>query len=207
MNYESLRTNEFNQWLIIHLRYLLGLAFIPSGLIKLVGERFTLIPVENPIGFFFEGLFQSGFYYNFIGLIQVIAGFLLMSQRLATLGALIYSCLIVNIWMITVSLSFKGTWVITSLMLLATAILLIWDIQKFKFLFSYNSKLDYKVFPDPTPYWQILGVIYFTLLTSLWLLARNGTLAVIISVIIILLFICSNIYAYIKYKKKSAKKI
>lgn len=107
--YEKLRTHKLNQWLIIHLRYLLGVAFLPSGLTKIVGNRFTQISTDHPIGFFFEGLYRSGIYYNFIGVAQVLAALLLMTQRFATLGAVVYYSLIVNIWLITVSLSFKGT--------------------------------------------------------------------------------------------------
>lgn len=203
MLYEKLRSNKFNQWLIIHLRYLLGLAFIPSGLVKLVGDRFTQVSVDDPVGFFFEGLYQSGFYYNFIGFIQVFAGLLLMTQRLASFGAIIYSCLIVNIWLITISLSFKGTWIITSLMLIATTILLIWDSQKFKSIFSYNRATSFKIFPDPSFFWQILGVVYFVLLLSIWFTATNPTIAGVIAVLIIIILIGSNIYAYMKYKKSS----
>lgn len=68
MTFEKLRTNRINQWIIIHLRYLVGFAFFPSGLVKLMGERFTRISIEEPIGAFFEALYQSGIYWNFLGL-------------------------------------------------------------------------------------------------------------------------------------------
>jgi uncharacterized membrane protein YphA (DoxX/SURF4 family) len=203
--YEKLRNNRFNQWLIIHLRYLLGFAFIPSGLVKLVGNRFTQISAEVPIGLFFEGLYQSGFYYNLIGFIQVFTGFLLMSQRFATLGALIYSCVIFNIWMITVSLSFKGTWIITSLMLFATLILLVWDFQKLKFIFSYNSESVYKKYVDPSLYWQLLGVVYFVLLSAVWIFASNRNVSGTIALLVIIVLIVSNIVAYKKYRNDSIR--
>ncbi len=74
MKFQQLRTNRINQWIIIHLRYLVGFAFIPSGLIKVMGERFTAIQTDNPVGYFFEALYQSGMYWNFLGWVQVIAG-------------------------------------------------------------------------------------------------------------------------------------
>ena len=55
-------------------RILLFLAFLPSGLKKVLGERFTLLGVDTPVGFFFEALYQTGFYWNFLGLMQLIAG-------------------------------------------------------------------------------------------------------------------------------------
>jgi len=108
MKFNSLRVNPFNHWIIIHLRYLIGFAFLPSGLVKLLGERFTRISIDHSIGYFFEALYQSEFYWNFLGLIQVVAGTLLMTQRFATLGVLMFLAILSNIWIITISLSFKG---------------------------------------------------------------------------------------------------
>jgi len=42
-------------------RILLFLAFLPSGLKKLLGERFTLLGIESPVGFFFEALYRAVF--------------------------------------------------------------------------------------------------------------------------------------------------
>ena len=41
-------------------RILLALAFIPSGLKKVLGERFTILDIETSVGFFFEALYQIG---------------------------------------------------------------------------------------------------------------------------------------------------
>ena len=48
--------------------------FIPTGLVKLLGHRFTQISSDNPIGLFFEVLYQSGAYWHFIGAAQMVAG-------------------------------------------------------------------------------------------------------------------------------------
>ena len=115
-------------------RILLALGFIPSGLTKLLGNRFTSLSVDTPIGFFFEALYRTGFYWKFLGLCQLTAVLLLLIPRTATIGALVYFPLILNIFVITVSLGFSGTPVITGLMLLATIYLLCWDYDKFKHL-------------------------------------------------------------------------
>lgn len=170
MQFEKLRTNRFNQWIIIHLRYLVGFAFLPSGLIKVMGERFTQVSTDNPIGYFFEALYQSGFYWNFLGLAQVVAGILLMTQRYALPGALMFFAILSNIWVITISLSFTGTWIITSLMMIAVIILLIWDHHKLLPLFAYNKSSSFKAFPDPERLWIIAGSIYsFSFIAILWL--------------------------------------
>lgn len=40
-------------------RVLLALAFMPSGLVKLLGQRFTTLPVTTPVGHFFDGFFAA----------------------------------------------------------------------------------------------------------------------------------------------------
>lgn len=201
--YEKLRLHPLCQWIIIHLRYVLGFAFIPSGLVKLVGERFTIISKDHPIGLFFDGLYQSGFYYNVIGGTQVFVAFLLMTQRFATLGALLYSCVIFNIWMITLSLSFKGTWVITSLMMFATIILLIFDWEKLKSIVSYNSLSQVKVYPEPSFLWQITGLIYFSSFVIIWFVGVDQREWIkFIMILVVLIFIITNYRTYVQYRKK-----
>lgn len=43
-------------------RVLLALGFLPSGVTKLLGNRFTIPGIDNPVGFFFEAFYRSGFY-------------------------------------------------------------------------------------------------------------------------------------------------
>ena len=202
MKYDYLRENRFNKWFIVHLRYLLGVAFIPSGYTKLIGNRFTQISTDHPIGYFFEGLYQSGFYYNFIGFAQLLAGFLIMTQRLATLGNLIYFSLIVNICIITISLSFKGTWIITSLMLLASSVLLIWDYQKLKFIFSSHSTPRISAHSEPSVYWQITGLVYFILFISFSVFNFGAVASGFVVGLIVITFAVSNTMAYLQYKKR-----
>ena len=117
-------------------RILLALAFLPSGLTKVMGNRFTVLGVDDPVGFFFEALYRTGFYWRFLGICQLTVALLLLIPRTAFLGALAYFPLILNIFMITVSMHFTGTPVITGLMLLANVYLLCWDYDKLKRLLS-----------------------------------------------------------------------
>ncbi|MGL6129971.1 DoxX family membrane protein [Chryseobacterium artocarpi] len=202
MTFESLRTNRFNQWVIIHLRYLLGVAFFPSGLVKLLGERFTRISTDHPIGFFFEALYQSGFYWNFLGLVQLTAGILLMTQRFATFGALLFLAILTNIWIITISLSFTGTWIITSLMMIAVLVLIMWDQHKLLPIFNYNKASTVKVYPDPGYGWIIAGVIYTISFIALYRLnpimgeGYEKWLGILFVLIILVTFVISNYKAY-----------
>ncbi len=111
-------------------RLLLALGFLPTGLIKVLGHRFTSLGVETTVGFFFEAMYQTGFYWRFIGATQMLAALLLLWPRTALLGALLFAPIIVNIHVITSSVGFVGTPVVTGLMLLAVTYLLVWDAHR-----------------------------------------------------------------------------
>ena len=67
-----------------------------------------------------------------VGLMQVAAGVLLLIPGTALLGALLYLPIIVNIFVITVAMEFRGTWVIVGAMLLANLYLLAWDYDRLR---------------------------------------------------------------------------
>ena len=111
-------------------RILLAIAFFPSGLKKLMSERFTFLGIESPVGFFFEALYQTGWYWNFLGFMQLLAALLLLIPRTTFFGAIIYLPLVINIFAIVTSMHFVGTPYIAGLMLLANFYLLMWDYEK-----------------------------------------------------------------------------
>ncbi len=116
-------------------RGLLGLGFIYAGLRKTGGEPFAPgIPADTPIGYYFDAFWKTGEYYWFVGAMQVLAGVLLLFPRTATLGAVIYFPIILNIFVLTLSLQFGGTSVVAGLMLLACTFLLCWDYDRWKTL-------------------------------------------------------------------------
>lgn len=117
-------------------RILLFIGFLPSGLKKILGQRFTQISIDNPVGFFFEALFQTGFYWNFLGFVQLLAGLLLLIPKTSFFGAILYFPIIINIFVIVTAMSFTGTPYIAGFMLLANVYLLFWDYTKLKSLVS-----------------------------------------------------------------------
>lgn len=121
-------------------RVLLAIGFTPSGLTKLLGNRFTRLSPETSIGYFFEALYRSGFYWNFIGLAQLTAALLLVIPRTSLIGALIYFPIILNIFIITISMEFRGTPMITGLMLAANIYLLCWDWDRLRCLFKHKPE-------------------------------------------------------------------
>jgi len=127
---DRIRTKLFYRTFTWFTRILLSIAFIPSGLKKVLGLRFTNLGVDNPVGFFFEGLYQSGFYWNYLGFMQVLCSVLIIIPRTTYLAAVLYLPIIININIIVISMNFKGTPIITGLMLLANIYLLVWDYKK-----------------------------------------------------------------------------
>jgi len=153
------------QLFIIYLRYLIGGAFVFAAIVKIKGERFTTYdgtdtPLNSPFHLF-ETLYQSGLYWKFLGIGQVVAGFLLMTQRYAKLGALMFLPIISNIFVITVSYDFKGTPVITGLMLLANVLLVLWDWDELKILFNLTPILENKNTWMKDKIWEITGLALF----------------------------------------------
>ncbi len=108
-------------------RILLAVAFIPTGLVKLSGQRFTVLGVDTPVGAFFEAMFQTGAYWRFLGLSQVAAGVLLLIPAMSFYGAVLFLPILVNVVVVTIAIKFQGTPVITVAMLLANLWLLACD--------------------------------------------------------------------------------
>jgi len=127
-----------NSWLKLFtaiVRGWLAIGFIIPGLKKVSNQPFAPgIPTTDPIGYFFDAFFQASEFYILVGVIQVLAGILLLFPATTALGTVLYLPIILNIFFITVALGFKGTWVITILMLLANIYLLYWEFDKWQAL-------------------------------------------------------------------------
>jgi uncharacterized membrane protein YphA (DoxX/SURF4 family) len=117
-------------------RVTLALGFLISGLVKIKGERFAAgLPHNNPLGHYFDALLLTGYYYTFIGVVQIIAAILLLIPRTALLGALLYFPIMINICVLTYATRFDGTREIT-MMVLANLFLLVWDYDRLKHLWK-----------------------------------------------------------------------
>ena len=131
-----IRSTGFFLRFTLFTRILLAAGFIPTGIVKLLGQRFTTMPNTTPSGAFFEALYQTGLFWNFVGAVQVVAGVLLLTPRHAHLGALLFLPVMASITVINVALGFGLTTVITALMLLAALYLCCWDYDRFRSLFT-----------------------------------------------------------------------
>ncbi len=148
-------------------RVLLAIAFLEPGLRKILGEPFTVLPVTDPVGYFFDAFFQAGAFYSFVGWGQVIAALLLLHPRTATLGAVMYMPIITNIAVITVAIGFEGTWVITILMALGCVYLLAWDYDRLRQILPVRPRGSTVFSADEYRFqagiWAVLGMLVYGL--------------------------------------------
>lgn len=161
----KLKQNTWANILIIYTRYLIGGSFVFASLIKLKAHRFTSQSgADEPINsafHYFETMYQSGIYWQFIGLGQLIAGTLLMTQRYAKLGALINLPIIANIFVVTISYDFGYTPIITGSMLLANFLLIYWDWDTLRILVNLPPipKITSRI--EGHKIWEITGLSLF----------------------------------------------
>ena len=72
------RQNKWLGYFATFNRFALAAGFIPSGMQKVIGERFTVLSDLHPMGAYLEAVYHTGFYYTFIGVMQVTAAILLL---------------------------------------------------------------------------------------------------------------------------------
>ncbi|NJB87294.1 putative membrane protein YphA (DoxX/SURF4 family) [Lewinella marina] len=156
-----------NRWLglfALFNRVALAAGFLPAGYVKITGERFTDLHNLHPLGSYLEALFHTGYYYTFIGVAQVTAAILLLIPRTATLGAILYLPIIVNICILSFAVRFQGSLLTAPLMILANLYLLCWDYHKFRLIFPWNHGPATALLPAKEMTWRfpwkfVLGVI------------------------------------------------
>jgi hypothetical protein len=136
-NYKSARSNLWYYLFYLFCRGSLAFAFMVAGMVKIMGERFAseLSPL-HPLGAYLEALHHTGYYYTFIGVVQVIAAFLLIVPRTVLIGALLYLPIILNIWILSFALGFEGSYVTALLMVMANIFILVWHADKLRYLMA-----------------------------------------------------------------------
>lgn len=156
-------------------RIMLAAGFIPSGLVKIMGERFTALADQHPMGAYLEALYHTGFYYPIIGYFQVLAALLILIPRTTLIGAFIYLPIIFNIFVLTISVRFDGSLITSPLMLISVIYLICWDYQKWKFILPSFHKKTNEDYPSrkvrswkfPFKFAVIVVVIVLTVLCTM----------------------------------------
>jgi len=130
--HRQMKQNRWLRYFTIFNRVALAAGFLPSGFVKIMGERFTNLSNNHPMGHYLEALHHTGYYYPFIGVVQMSAAFLLLIPRTATLGALLYFPIILNICILSLAVRFDGSLITAPLMVLSNFYLLCWDYDRIK---------------------------------------------------------------------------
>jgi uncharacterized membrane protein YphA (DoxX/SURF4 family) len=137
--YDEAKGNKWFHYFAVFCRIVLALGFIPSGLVKIMGERFASgLSNNHPLGHYLEALYYTEYYYTFIGISQLAIAVLLLIPRTALLGALMYFPIILNICILAYAVRFEGTR-ITTLMVLANLYLLWWDYNRIKYILPFKQ--------------------------------------------------------------------
>ncbi|QYO66306.1 hypothetical protein [Leptolyngbya sp. 7M] len=155
--HSSVVTRRWAQLFTAFVRVLLGVSFIPPSIPKIMHRPFTLIPDTHPVGAYFSALYNTGYYYDFLGWTQLTAAIFLIIPRTAHVGTLLFFPIIVNIAVLTNSVGFKGTWLVTLLMALAALYLVCWEYDRLKPFFFSNRDLR----TVPLPYQFITIPLFF----------------------------------------------
>lgn len=114
----------------------LGFIFITTGVGKITG----LPGVIGPNWLIDElSKHQLRLYGFFIAYSQIIIGFFLITNRFRTLGSIMLFPMLINIFVIVVSLKWAGTPIIVAFLIFLNLVLLILDFHKLKFIFSNNN--------------------------------------------------------------------
>lgn len=127
----ALRTHLWAKIAYRGLRMSMGLTFIISGIRKLPGVKFTQLPVDHPVGAYFQAMYDTGMYWHFISYFQIILGVSIFFNRFAPLTSLLMMPVTVNIWLISIALHMRGTPLITTLMLLGNVALMLWHYEQY----------------------------------------------------------------------------
>lgn len=143
--YYEAKSDKWLKRFAVFCRIALAAGFIPAGFVKIMGERFAAgLPSNNPLGHYFDALHLTGYYYTFIGVVQIITAILLLIPRTSFLGALMYFPVIINICVLAYATRFDGTRLVT-MMVLASLFLLIWDYDRLKHILPFKQ-------PQTDPY-------------------------------------------------------
>ncbi|MEM1408729.1 MAG: hypothetical protein AAGG59_18240 [Bacteroidota bacterium] len=102
----------------------LGFTFFTSGMAKLYVDH-AFFGFIGPVWLEDElSKYDLGMYARFIGYAQVVIGYLLLTVRYSTLGAVMLVPLVGNIFMVTVSMNWTGTPYVLAVLLAMNALVL-----------------------------------------------------------------------------------
>ncbi len=141
---DRLRATRWANLAVANLRLAIGFAFVPAGLTKVIGRPFTDAANHGAFHDVLHAFLATGGFYRFVGVMQLIAAVLLMTQRRATLGAALALPIATAITAFCWSTAPAPTVIVTTLITLGLVGLLLWDLG------AWRGVLDDRA-PSPRP--------------------------------------------------------
>lgn len=127
---DRFRAWRWSHLFVANLRILLGFAFLPAGLKKVLYQPFTDPGNTGAFHDFLHAFYATGVFYQFVGAVQLVIAVLLMTQTYAALGALLALPVISSITVFCWSTGVVPTAIVTTLMLCANLLLVVWDVRR-----------------------------------------------------------------------------
>lgn len=134
------RRTRWAQLAVANLRIFIGFAFVPAGLKKLLAEPFTAPHLHGPFHDFLHAFHATGFFYQFVGVMQLVTASLMITQRFATLGALLAMPILTTIMVFCWSTKVYPTATVVTSMWLGTLLLVLWDGAKWRAVFLRDAE-------------------------------------------------------------------
>jgi hypothetical protein len=157
-----LRRKRWAHLVVVNLRILIGFAFLPAALKKILDQPFTDPANVGRFHDFLDAFRATGWFYQFVGVTQLVAAVLLCTQRFALAGALVALPVLTAITAFCWSTEVYPTATVATLMWLGTLGLVIWDVERWRGVVAA---------PEPAPIglrrWQICGLAIFLLYVGL----------------------------------------
>jgi len=155
----KVRSNNWMCYFTTFTRLALVAGFLPAGYVKIMGERFTDLHNNQPMGHYLEALHHTGYYYSFVGYAQILAALLLLLPRTVVLGTLLYLPIILNICILSLAVRFEGSLLTAPLMVIACMYLLCWNYDRIKYILPFNHPpVTFPVPSNKFPIWFFAGV-------------------------------------------------
>jgi uncharacterized membrane protein YphA (DoxX/SURF4 family) len=126
------RRTRWTNVAVVNLRFLIGFAFLPAALKKVLGQPFTDPSNRGRFHDFLDAFHATGWFYGFVGGLQLTAAVLLCTQRFATAGALVALPILTAITAFCWSTGVYPTATVATLMWLGTVGLVVWDLDKWR---------------------------------------------------------------------------
>lgn len=142
---------------VIVLRFLIGFAFLPAGLKKVLGEPFTDPRNSGPFHDFLHAFLATGAFYRFVGIVQLAIAVLLLTQRFAAAGAVLALPVVAAILVFCWSTLVIPTATVVTLMFAGVVALVVWDLDRWTRWTAGGGAAARPASP-PGRAWQLCGV-------------------------------------------------